>query len=115
MAIDVPHLAECCVGQASSAAAVLTPLAGPLATRLAGRYQTQALLTLALTLARREDAAFDGAAVDVSGRLTGLDSSTTERSLVTLVAKALRLCLTQFGESETRRVVAEAWPNLTTT
>ena len=112
MRCDVQALAGRCVGRYGGGATVLCPLAGALATRLDGRYHVQALLTLALTLAKRELPSLRGADVLVDGSLSGLLPEIPSAALVNVVAHALRLCVTTFGEDETRRLVAEAWPDL---
>ena len=112
MRCDVQALAGRCVARYGSDAAVLCPLAGALASRLEGRYHAQALLTLALTLAKRELPSLRGADVMADGSLSGLLPETPTATLVKVVAHALRLCLTKFGEDETGRLVAEAWPEL---
>ena len=112
MRCDVQALAGRCVARYGSDAAVLCPLAGALATRLDSPYHAQALLTLALTLAKRELPSLQGTDVMVDGSLSGLLPETPTATLVNVVAHALRLCVTNFGEDETRRLVAEAWPEL---
>jgi hypothetical protein len=112
MDIDVQALAERYIAQGGNAAAVLGPLARPIGARLNGRFQTQAIFALALTLAKREHAVFAGTDVDVGGRLIGLEAEPCTATLVALVAHVLELCVTQFGESETRQVFEEAWAHL---
>ena len=112
MRCDVQALAGRCVARYGSDAAVLCPLAGALATRLDSPYHAQALLTLALTLAKRELPSLRGANVMADGSLSGLLPDTPSVMLVKVVAHALRLCVTRFGEDETGRLVAEAWPEL---
>ena len=112
MDIDVQRVAEQCAAQAGDSAAVLSPLAGPLAARLGGRYQAQAVLALALTLAKRVHAGLANVELGADGLLIGLDSDVSLFVLVDMLANALQLCKTQFGASETRQLVAECWPNL---
>lgn len=112
MASNADDLAGRCVARYGGGATLLCPLAMALGPRLPGPYHAQALLTLALTLAKRDLPSLNGADVMADGSLKGLLPATPSADLAHVVSHALRLCVTNFGEDETGRLLAEAWPEL---
>jgi hypothetical protein len=109
---DLQHVALRCITSQATGATVLCPLVGPLIARLADRYQTRALLTLALTLAKRDVLQLAGAQIADDGMIDGLPAEVPVGALVAVVDRTLRLCVTRFGEDETSRLIAQAWPGL---
>jgi hypothetical protein len=112
MRLDVQRVAQWCVAAPASHAQVLCPLAARLTARLSDRYEAQALLTLGLTLAKRDYAELGPVAVDADGYLHSLPARTSAPVLESIVAHALQLCTTQLGEREAVALIGEAWPDL---
>ena len=87
-------------------------------SRLAGSASFSSLLSRALVLAKAEVPLLAGAQVRPDGSLAGFDAialgqdaGAFEKGRVALVAHLLGLLATFIGESLTRRLVCEAWPD----
>ena len=112
MRLNVSAVARQCIGSATPDARVLCPFAASLGGVMGDRYQAQALLTLGLTLAKRDDARLRSVHVEADGRLRDVPEALPETVFATILAHVLRLCAAQLGETTTAELIAVTWPDV---
>jgi len=82
--------------------------------KLAGSAGFASLLSRALAMAKAQEPALKGVEVRADGTLEGLDtlSRNGDNGGILLVAQFLALLVTFIGETLTRRVVHDIWPQI---